>query len=159
MNYEEASRKLIMCSSFDRFQKFLEIKDQLNDKDYWKVLSDAYIGSDNLFRFSDDIKEAFIEEREFRTKLMRRKDLKHFNDLPEVVTIYRGMTVEEFQSGNFGVSWTLSRKVAEFFANVYGRNHDTNHLPKIVHELEVSKLLIYAYFGDRNEQEVIYIGF
>lgn len=106
-----------MCSSFDRFQKFLEIKDQLNDKDYWKVLSDAYIGSDNLFRFSDDIKEAFIEEREFRTKLMRRKDLKHFNDLPEVVTIYRGMTVEEFQSGNFGVSWTLSRKVAEFFAD------------------------------------------
>ena len=159
MNYEEASRKLIMCSSFDRFQTFLEIKDQLNDKDYWKVLSDAYTGSDNLFRFSDEIKEAFIEERKFRPKLMSRKDLKHYNNLPEVITIYRGMTIEEFESGYFGVSWTLSKKVAEFFANQYGRNHDTSHLPKIVHKLEVPKQLICAYFSGRNEQEVVYIGF
>jgi hypothetical protein len=67
------------------------------------------------------------------------------------------MTVEELESGDFGVSWTLSKERAEFFAFKYGRNLSTEGKPKIVHQLEVMKVEILAYFNERNEQEVVYI--
>ena len=41
MDFENASNPLIMCSSYDRFQTFLKIKDELNDKDYWRILADG----------------------------------------------------------------------------------------------------------------------
>jgi hypothetical protein len=157
MDYEEASNLLIMCSSFDRFQTFLKIKDQLNDKDYWRTLADAYTGSDNLYYLKEEVKEAFLENRSHREFLMTRKELKIYNSLPENITIYRGMTVEELESGDFNVSWTLLKERAEFFAFKYGRNFSTEGKPKIVHQLEVMKVEILAYLHDRNEQEVIYI--
>jgi len=67
------------------------------------------------------------------------------------------MTIEELESGDFGVAWTLSKEIAEWFADTYGRNFSTEDKPKTVHQLEVSKVEIIAYFGGRNEQEVIYI--
>jgi hypothetical protein len=157
MDYEEASNLLIMCSSFDRFQSFLKIKDQLNDKDYWLTLADAYTGSDNLYYLKEEVKEAFLEDRSQREYLMTKQELKIYNSLPENITIYRGMTVEELESGDFGVSWTLSKERAEFFAFKYGRNLSTEGKPKIVHQLEVMKVEILAYFNERNEQEVVYI--
>ena len=76
---------------------------------------------------------------------------------PEIESIYRGMTTEELESGDFSVSWTLSKECAEFFAFKYGRNFSTENKPKVVHQLEVKKVEILAYFNERNEQEVIYI--
>lgn len=157
MNLEEASNRILMCSSFDRFKTFLEIKDLLNDKDYWKILSDAYTGSDNLYRLKAEVKASFLEDRPYKEYLMKEEDRKVFKSLPEKLKIYRGMTVEEYESGDFGVSWTLSKERAEFFAYTYGRNFSTDNKLKTVHQLEVSKVEILAYFGDRNEQEVIYI--
>jgi len=157
MDYEEASNLLIMSSSFDRFQTFLKIKDELNDIDYWRILADAYTGSDNLYYLKEEIKEAFLEGRSEREYLMNKKELKVYNSLPENITIYRGMTTEELESGDFGVSWTLSRERADYFAFTYGRNFSTEGIPKVVHQLEVKKVEILAYFNERNEQEVIYI--
>ena len=157
MDYEKASYLLIMCSSFDRFQTFLKIKDELNDIDYWRILADAYTASDNLYYLKEEIKEAFLEDRSEREYLMNKKELKVYNSLPEIITIYRGMTTEELESGDFGVSWTLSRERADYFAFTYGRNFSTEGIPKVVHQLEVKKVEILAYFNERNEQEVIYI--
>jgi hypothetical protein len=70
MDYEEASNLLIMCSSYDRFETFLKIKDQLNDKDYWRTLADAYTGSDNLYHLKEEVKEVFLEDRSHREFLM-----------------------------------------------------------------------------------------
>jgi len=88
---------------------------------------------------------------------MTKQELKIYNSLPENITIYRGMTTEELKSGDFGISWTLSRERAEFFAFKYGRNFSTENKPKVVHQLEVTKVEILAYFNERNEQEVICI--
>ena len=41
---------------------------------------------------------------------MNKNELKVYNSLPENVIIYRGMTTDELESGDFGVSWTLSRE-------------------------------------------------
>lgn len=154
---EELDRYFIMFSSYERFGKFLEIKDELDDKLYWYALGDVYVGSDDLYYLKEDVKEAFLEDRPHRDKLMNKDELEVYNNLPDKVKIYRGMSIEEFKSEDFGISWSLSQEKAEFFAYTYGRNHSTNHLEKIVHELEVPKCLIYAYFDERDEQEVIYI--
>ena len=70
MDYEEASNLLIMCSSFDRFKTFLKIKDELNDKDYWRTLTHAYTGSDNLNHLKEEVKESFLLKRNH--KVFRR---------------------------------------------------------------------------------------
>ena len=74
MDYEEASNLLIMCSSYDRFETFLKIKDQLNDKDYRRTLADAYTGSDNLYALKEEVKEAFLEDRSNREFLMTKQE-------------------------------------------------------------------------------------
>ena len=76
---------------------------------------------------------------------------------PEKVGIYRGMTKIELKSGEFGISWTLDKEKAEFFAYTYVRNTSTNLLPKTVHKIIVDKKDIIAYFNGRKEQEIIYI--
>jgi len=87
MDYEEASKILIMCSSFDRFKIFLRIKDELNDKDYWRTLADAYTGSDNLYHLKEEVKEAFLEDRSYREYLMNKEELEVYNSLPENIII------------------------------------------------------------------------
>ena len=75
--------------------------------------------------------------------------------LPERIKIYRGMTEKEYYSGDYGISWTLYKPMAEFFAFVYPRNYSTNHLKKMVAEAEVAKSNIIAFLNDRTEQELI----
>ena len=38
-----------------------------------------------------------------------------YDELPDVVMIYRGMSVKEFNSGDFRLSWTLDKNIAEEF--------------------------------------------
>lgn len=54
-----------------------------------------------------DIAPSFLSDRE--TWYAQR--LRH-----RVVTAYRGMSLEEFDSGDLGMSWTTNFRVAEFFA-------------------------------------------
>lgn len=107
---EELDRYLIMFSSYERFGKFLEIKDDLDYKLYWYALGDVYVGSDDLYYQKEDVKEAFLEDRPHRDKLMNKDELEVYNNLPNKVKIYRGMSIEEYKSEDFGVSWSLSKK-------------------------------------------------
>ena len=86
---------------------------------------------------------------------MNPKERKYLKELPQLFEIHRGMTVEEFESGEFGISWTLSKSVAEFFATKYLRNHSTNHLPKMIHSLKVNKKSVLGYLNSRQEQEIV----
>ena len=78
--------------------------------------------------------------------------------LPEKVKIYRGVTTDEIDSKSFGLSWSLKKEVAEFFAFKYRRNYDTSSSLKTVIEIEVDKNEIIAYFKDREEDEIIYLS-
>ena len=71
-----------------------------------------------------------------------------FDSLPEVVTVYRGVGAE---GGEDGLSWTLSREKAEWFAQRFATDDDTGW----VEERTIRKALITAYVDRRNEREVI----
>ncbi|RMZ50070.1 hypothetical protein EB822_10355 [Flavobacteriaceae bacterium PRS1] len=88
---------------------------------------------------------------------MSKKELKYLKELPPVITIYRGMTEEELLSGQFGISWSLKKNVAIFFAETYSRNSSTHKLKKVIHKITINKSKVIAYFNGRKEFEIIYI--
>lgn len=159
MNKEEINNALygIGVNSFNRFQAFLNISSQLKGENYWYALRNGYESSDNLYRFSEIIKDNFLKKEPNRDSIMKSEEITYFNNLPEQITIYRGMTENELIQESFGCSWTLKKDVADFFANTYNRNMDTNHLKKVVHEITINKNEAIAFFNSREEFEIIYI--
>jgi hypothetical protein len=145
------------CDSYNRFQTFINLIPKLEGKNYWYALASSYKGSDNLFNFSGLVKHSFSKDEPNKEFLMTTSERKYLKNLPEQITIYRGMTENELKKKNFGLSWSLKKEVAEFFANTYARNHGTNHLTKTVHELSINKNEVIAFFSGRNEFEIIYI--
>ena len=130
---------------------------ELKGKYYWYALRRAYDGSDNLFEHKAQMRLLFSKEEEGREHLMSLKERRFLENLPDEITIYRGMTKKEFRSKKFGVSWTLKESVADFFAYKYWRNVSTNHLEKCVHSVTINKKDVLAFFDERKEYEIIYL--
>jgi len=139
-----------------RFQAFLAICRVLKGKLYWYALRYAYDCSDDLYEYRFDVKHAFESQEDQKDFLMTKQERIFLQNLPEQITIYRGMTVDELKEGTFGCSWTLKKEVAEFFAYTYHRNLSTSHLEKTVHEIIIDKSEVIAFFNGREEFEIIY---
>ena len=148
----------IGINSENRLERFYFWSKFLPSHLYLKYLSEVYTVSDNLYKFKDQVKELFNSTLPERELLMTKKELKYLKSLPDNITICRAMTVEESISKDYGVSWTLNKKVAEFFRNKYERNFDTNGKPKIIIELEINKNDVIAFFNERKEKEIIYLN-
>ena len=61
------------------------------------------------------------------------------------------MSGEEYNSKTKGISWTLSKEKAQFFATRFGRKG-------IVDEQFVNRADVACFIPDRKEQEVIYFA-
>ena len=93
----------------------------------------------NLYYYRGVVRKAFTYASLRKERLMTTEELEFLKNLPDKVTIYRGMTVEESTKEHQGVSWTLDKKVAEFFAYQYIRNQSTAKKPKTVVEKVIDK--------------------
>ena len=82
-----------------------------------------------------------------KNALMEEDELEVYNSLPEMVTVYRGVT--SYNNKKLKVlSWTIDTEVAKWFANRFqGKGQ--------VYTATISKKHILAYFGGRGEQEVV----
>jgi hypothetical protein len=140
-----------------KFQSFLSIHRMLKGKLYWYALRNAYDMSDNLYQYRYDLRNAFLSQETEREYLMTKKERDYLNKLPEQITIFRGMTEQEYKSNELGISWTIKKSVAEYFVNIYPRNYATNRLKKVICELTIPKSEVIAFFNQRKEFEVIYI--
>jgi len=92
-----------------------------------------------------ELKKLF--EMSDKNSLMDEEERKKFDELPEVVTIYRGCTTK----GKRGFSWTLSKEKAGWFAKrfetIWGKGK--------VYKSKIHKENIYAYVRGREEDEVV----
>jgi len=157
-NKVDFRRQIDECSSKDRMKKFLEFRDLFSsDKEYWQQLGNCYKTSDNNFALASKVRSLFVVNKPERHFLMNETERKLFDALPNSLTIFRGMTKDEYDSGQFGISWTLNKDVAEGFANMYIHNYSTNHLKHTVVEMTIDKNEVIAYFTERNEEEIIYL--
>jgi len=147
---------LILAGSEVKLEFFSTFSTFLTDQGYWYGLGKAYIGSDWLGRYPADWKkDLFTVSKPQRELLMNPSDLETFDALPNSCTIYRSVSRREERSDEFGISWSLSRTVAEFFAFNYVRR--TRSETMSIKEITVPRQEIVAYFDRRAEREVIYI--
>lgn len=79
--------------------------------------------------------------------LMTTEDKARLDSLPETVTVFRGSS----QKGKNGISWTLSKEVAEFFAKRFKREDG------IVYEKRILKKDIVCLTTQRGEEEILII--
>lgn len=89
---------------------------------------------------------------------MEQEERETLNRLPDNIEIYRAMVVKEDKSKQYGISWTLSKKTAEFFKNEYFRNFATYNQERIIKTITIPKSKVIAYLNGRQEQEIIYIN-
>ena len=133
------------------------------DKIYWQMVSDCYTRSNLAHSHMHIILDYLNDKRPDKDYLMDEEEREFFINLPDEVTIYRGCTKKEIRSGNFRISWTLDKKVAEFFAYTYiNPIHEVRSEEKDISKFDViektvSKKDLLCYFGGREEAEVLYI--
>jgi len=155
--YNKIDYFLGIAESTIRFEAFLMIASQLKGKKYWYALSNAYQDSDNLFYYRRQVKKAFCSSEPYRWKLMNSVDRRFLKKLPETFTVYRGMSITEFKSKRYGISWSLKKEIAAFFASEYKRNYATYKVEKTICELTINKKDVIAFINERKEHEIIYL--
>lgn len=77
--------------------------------------------------------------------LIGQENFKVYENLPDTFTVYRGLQENAQEDG---LSWTLSKDVAEWFANRF--DNEGKIIEKVIHKSEV-----IAYFNDRDEEEIV----
>lgn len=86
-----------------------------------------------------------------RRQMMGAAELAAFDALPERLTIFRGCSVDEHRAGVYGLSWTVSREIAEFFAWRF----DAADRGRVVVSCEIPRADVLALFNPDTEQEII----
>ena len=77
---------------------------------------------------------------------MDEDNLAAYHQLPEVLTLYRGVPKNGVV---MGLSWTTDLKTARFFKN------RTDSSGGKIYSAVVPKSAVVAFYGDREEQEVV----
>ena len=160
MNIEQIDDVLYSpeINSYNRLDAFIIKCRGAKGKEYWYGLKSALINSDNLYERRSVLKKLINKDEPHKDSLMTESDKDYLKKLPNKITIYRGMSVEELEGGDFGLSWTLKKEVAEFFAYTYIRNHSTSKHNTTVHSLTIEKKDVIAFINDRTEYEILYNG-
>ena len=137
-NPDKLDKPLILYNSENRLKGFYDFIAEYNNsftsREYWYGLREAFQMSDNLFDCKKEMKELFSSKIAHREYLMDVVESELLKSLPDQVTFFRGMKELEAELGKkeshqYGISWTLSRERAEFFAYTYVRNFVARHLP------------------------------
>lgn len=128
-----------------RLQAFSEIEHLLDDKEYWKLLGQIWVDTENAWANLKLWKKFFSSKRAFRDYLMDWDEQLAHQSLADVVTVYRGC---EKGVNEDGISWTLKKEKAEWFATRFSK------VGKVL-EMRIKKERIIAVFTGRNEFEVI----
>lgn len=126
---------------------FKYCSEYLSKKDFAEYLSFCYttvenIMSDKNVTVSEIIKFFKCADKEY---LMNKSEYEKYISLPEMVTIYRGVSDVKYK---MGISWTLVKEKAEWFANRFTADG-------FVYKIDIPNKHILAYFEDGGEEEII----
>ncbi|SIO47578.1 hypothetical protein SAMN05443247_05931 [Bradyrhizobium erythrophlei] len=129
-----------------RLDAFEFIEDGLGDAEYWKLLARIWRDSESIFANCEIWERLWNSDRTEKQEAMNNCDQDVFARLPAELTIYRG--ISGCQGAIGGLSWTLSREKALWFAM---RRDREAHLITAT----AAKESVHAYLNTRNEQEVV----
>ncbi len=153
---------VIFSANPNNIQEILTLhSNKMSDEVYWKTIAHCYTSS-NLGHSKNDIISYYLNKnRPNKHFLMDEDERKFLAELPEEITIYRGCSKKEINSKKIRYSWTLDKKVAEFFAYEYKnlvltKSFDKDKSDFDVIEKTINKSEVIAYFNGRKESEIIY---
>ena len=129
-----------------RLDAFTLIQSKLSDTQYWSLLSDIWTDTENQWQGLNKWKQLLSSNRPSRHYLMNEEEFNLLQSLPDEVIIYRGCQAGINENG---LSWSLNKKKAEFFANRFGKEG-------IILERKIPKSNIIAFLNGRGESEVIW---
>jgi len=126
-----------------------------DEKAYYEFLKDAYIDSEfpmsGFYEYEDLLKLFWHYDQPHL--MMDSDELSFYNSLPDELTIWRGIRVEEqLDEDNVGFSFTLDKEKAEWFAKRFSQ--DGRGTPMLI-EAKVDKDDILSVFLNRGEEEVL----
>jgi hypothetical protein len=131
-----------------RVDAFKRIKNRLSDEQYWDLLSDIWIDSENIRENSRVWERLLRDPRPGREWMMSDDDRLAFHTLPETIEVFQGHTDERHD----GWSWTTNLATAEWFAHRFA---DLEQASPVVSYGTCSKDLVTAYLTGRNEAEIL----
>lgn len=136
---------MIMRKSY--YLTFLKFtKEYLSDMDFAELLRCAWIDSEapnkDVNVSQAEVLRWFANAK--KENLMSKEDFNTYTNLPELITIYRGVGSH---SRRDGLSWTIDKEKAVWFSKRFSEGY-------ILHGT-VDKKDVLAFFDDRNEKEII----
>lgn len=132
----------------------------------YRLLKEAYIMTDNIygqlkgstypFCLSDYLTELETALPNRNPNVLEAEEAELYNNLPQKITVYRGMCDEEKQSGKYGISWTLDEKYALNY--VFYKKNEVKGTIGWRAEMEIDKNEIFAVWGVKDERKEIVIN-
>lgn len=125
-------------------------KDYLDKKTFSKLLASVWVNTENPNQDTNVSISTFIRwfKSADRKVLMSEKEYEYYSDLPEEITVYRGVAVGRAESE--GLSWTCNYNTAKWFSNRFNTGEKKGYILKGT----VSKKDVFAYFNSRDEDEI-----
>ncbi|WP_051324920.1 hypothetical protein [Candidatus Solirubrobacter pratensis] len=135
----------------------LDAPDDLDHMTYWQSLSHAWVDSDRQPLKAEHWRSLFKADRPGRENLMTAEEQAKLASLPDRVTVYRGFSgcTPDYRilNGVSGLSWTLDRQCADWFARRFARCGRT--IAATVTVGKVRRERAVALFDARGEDEVL----
>ena len=121
----------------------------MDKKDFAEMLNFSWLNDENANNNINVSNKELLSyfKKANKEYLMNEDDFKVFESLPNIVTIYRGVT-DKNKDNKRALSWTLSQDKAEWFAHRFDEVGE-------VWKTKISKDSIFAYFDEMDEKEVI----
>lgn len=140
-----------------RLQAFTDIAEYLSDTRYWSLLGDLWTDSENIWQSYTLWHDALHCGRPRQWAIMRKADRDKWRKLRRTkhpLLIYRGYATDgATDEAHMGMSWTLNRVRADWFARRFAGQEGREHAMTALGIVDPEKVI--AYFGARNEEEVV----
>ena len=145
--------QIIMLLNRPYYLTFLKfIKTYLNSEDLTKIIKYAWCHQENPNHDPNMTKSELVQLFSSCDKqmLMSQEDLAYYTNLPDELTIYRGVRTKRKNTVN-ALSWTLNPKTARFFAARFLRKREVGYIFRAT----IKKEHTFAYFSDADEAEIV----
>jgi hypothetical protein len=130
-----------------RLDAFTQIKDCIrSDKARWALLSETWIASENIRQNRAKWRRLWNSDWPNKLHAMNAKERRAYAALPDQLIIYRG--VGKGRNAENGLSWTLVRDTAVYFATRHGGQG-------LLFTARAKKSDVHALLLGRKEQEVV----
>lgn len=153
LTINEARQRLTHSDSLSRLPELLGIQYRMAEDDFLRLLGEEWSGFDNIGNHIDDLSDSPLflirgQEGVVKCEMMTPEEFAVFEALPDVITVYRGC----YKPNKWGLSWSLSKTVAEQFPTLNRYRQDGQ--PLLVTAQAMKKNII-AVKLDRKESEII----